>query len=122
MKKPRTGGSGASRVPLGGTSDGVGERHHTTCLRPYRLAVSVILSHRRGRSPSAIVRLRCQSYPAYPVDWATLRLDESKSGVKYAEHGGGKQVRSKVTLKYHILNDSELSPLSSGHCGARVHI
>ena len=24
MKKPRTGGSGASRVPLGGTSDGVG--------------------------------------------------------------------------------------------------
>ena len=68
------------------------------------------------------MRLRCQSYPAYPVDWATLRLDESKSGVKYAEHGGGKRVRSKVTLKYHMLNDSELSPLSSGDCGARVHI
>ena len=51
------------------------------------------------------MRLRCQSYPAYPVDWATLRLDEFKSGVKYAEHGGGKQVRSKVTLKYHMLND-----------------
>ena len=121
MKKPRTGGAGLLGFHWGGTSDGVGARHHTS-LRPYRLAVSVILSHRRGRSPSAIVRLRCQSYPAYPVDWATLRLDESKSGVKYAEHGGGKQVRSKVTLKYHILNDSELSPLSSGHCGARVHI
>ena len=40
-----------------------------------------------------------------------LRLDESKSGAKYAEHGGGKQVRSKVTLKYHILNDSEFVPV-----------
>src|SRR6478736_2137843 len=33
MKKPRTGGSGASRVPWGGTSDGVGECHHTIRLR-----------------------------------------------------------------------------------------
>src|SRR6476646_7706015 len=35
MKKPRTGGSGASRVPWGGTSDGGGERHHATCFTPF---------------------------------------------------------------------------------------
>ena len=121
MKKPRTGGAGLLGFHWGKPVMAWG---NAITLLAYALTGSLcrLFCLIEGRSPSAIVRLRCQSYPAYPVDWATLRLDEFKSGVKYAEHGGGKQVRSKVTLKYHILNDSELSPLSSGHCGARVHI
>ena len=51
MKKPRTGGSGASRVPWGEPLMARGSAVTLLAYAFYRLSVSGVLSHRRALKP-----------------------------------------------------------------------